>query len=253
MDAFSFARAAGVGGPPQSDFQRAVTINIFGKPYIPPRPSTETSRSLYPTNTFSSRWNCALDPDATDVSDPAGGHPSIIPEPASPFPVFATNSASSSRTHYTGSGTPTYTAGSTPQASSRRSTLTPGRYFTGRSIKGLTPNRSAMFLHPGFATSPLNSGRLSTSSVSISSGGHKFPTTYSAPPPPPPPHTPGVPPSSAGTEADEHPETPFDAQTTPQTPAYPASPHNSTILPHVHRLTDTGKRRPKRRERGCSG
>ena len=60
MDAFSFARAAGVGGPPQSDLQRAVTINIFGKPYIPPRPSTETSPLLYPTNTFSSRC-CVLD------------------------------------------------------------------------------------------------------------------------------------------------------------------------------------------------
>ena len=32
MDAFSFVRAAGVGGLPQSDLQRAVTINIFGKP-----------------------------------------------------------------------------------------------------------------------------------------------------------------------------------------------------------------------------
>ena len=53
MDLFSFARAAGVGGP-QSDPQHAVTINIFGKPYIPPHPSTETSPLLYPTNTFSS-------------------------------------------------------------------------------------------------------------------------------------------------------------------------------------------------------
>ena len=167
--------------------------------YIPPYPSTQTSPLQYPTNDFSSRCNCVVDlaahqaqaPDAMDVSDPAGGHPSILPEPASPFPVFATNSASSSRTHYTGSGTPTYTAGSTPQASSRRSTLTPGGYFAGRSIKGLTLNRSAMFLHPGFAVSPLNSGRHSTSSVPISSGGYRFPTTYSAPPPPPLPHTPG--------------------------------------------------------------
>ena len=112
-----------------------------------------------------------------DVSDSAGGHPSILLEPASPYPVFATNPASSSRSHHTGSGTPTYTAGSTPHASSTRSTLTPGGYFTGRSIKGVTPNRSAMFLYPRFAVSPLNSGRLSTSSVSISSGGHRFSTT----------------------------------------------------------------------------
>ena len=61
MDAFSFVRAAGVGGPPQSDLQHAVTINIFGKPYIPPRPSTGTSPLLYPTNTFSLRRNCVFD------------------------------------------------------------------------------------------------------------------------------------------------------------------------------------------------
>ena len=101
-----------------SSIQCAVTINIFGKPYIPPCPSTETSPLQYPINTFSSRWNCVLDLvahqaqalDAMDVSNSAGGHPSILPErePASPFSVFATNPASS-RSHYTGSGTPTYT------------------------------------------------------------------------------------------------------------------------------------------------
>ena len=42
MDAFSFARAAGVGGPPQSDLQRAVTI--FGKPSID-RKSTRLNSS----------------------------------------------------------------------------------------------------------------------------------------------------------------------------------------------------------------
>ena len=46
--------------------------------------------------------------DAMNVSDPAEGHPSILPEPASPFPIFSTNSASSSRMHYTSSGTPTH-------------------------------------------------------------------------------------------------------------------------------------------------
>ena len=122
-------------------------------------------------------------------------------------------------------------AGRPPQASSRPSTLTPGGYFAGRSIKSLTPNRLAMFLHQEFDVSPLNSGRLLTSSVLISSGSHRFPTTYSAPPPPPPPHTLGVPPSSAGTEAEEHSRPPFDVQTTPQTPAHPTFPPKSTIPP----------------------
>ena len=78
-------------------------------------------------------------------------------------------------------------------------------------IRGITPNRSAMFLHREFAISPLSSGRLSTSSVPISSGGHKFLTTYSPPPPPPQPHTPRVPHSSAGTELEEYIGPPFDA------------------------------------------
>ena len=138
------------------------------------------------TNTCSSRCNCVVDLaahqaqalDAMDVSDPTGGHPSILPELVSPFPIFAANSASS-RTHYTGSGTPTYTPGLTPQGSSRRSTLTLDVYFAGRSIKGLTPNLSAMYLHP-FAVFALSSGTLSISSVPISSGGHRLSTTYSA-------------------------------------------------------------------------
>ena len=96
MDVFSLARAASVGGSPQSDLQRIVTINIFGKPYTPPRPSTETSPLLYPTNTFSSRWNCILDFAAQqaqalgtmDVLAPTGGHPSIFPERVSPLSLI---------------------------------------------------------------------------------------------------------------------------------------------------------------------
>jgi hypothetical protein len=42
MDAFSFARAAGVGGPPQSDLQRAVTTNKL--PNL--NPSLDMSRDL---------------------------------------------------------------------------------------------------------------------------------------------------------------------------------------------------------------
>ena len=268
MDAFSFARAAGVGGPPQSDLQRAVTINILGKPYIPPRPSTETSPLLYHTNTFSSRWNCVLvlaarqaqDLDAIDVSDPAGGHPSVLPgpEPASPFPV--TRNQLRLLPHalhrFRHSNIHSWIDASRPQASSRLSTFTstPG----GRSIKGLAPNRSAMFRHPGFAVSPLNSGRLSTSSVPISNGSHKFPTTDSAPSPPPPPHTPGF---------HLHPEernqqkiyvAPFDAQMTPQTPAYPTFPPKSIIprppcpLPPSppHRLKQTSAQLSRSTERG---
>ena len=44
-----------------SSIQCTVTINNFEKSYVPPCPSTETSPLLYPTNTFSSPWNCVLD------------------------------------------------------------------------------------------------------------------------------------------------------------------------------------------------
>ena len=116
--------------------------------------------------------------DAMDVSDTAGGHPSILRGSVFPFAVFATNSASSSCTHYISSGTPTYTA-------SRQSTLTHGGYFAGRSIKGPTP-----FLHSRFA---------------VSRDGQKLPMTCSARfPPPTPPHTPGMPRSSAGMQPEEH-------------------------------------------------
>ena len=65
-------------------FLQETHINIgSGKPYIPPRPSTETSPLLCPTKTFSTWWNCILvlaahqakALDAMDVSDPKEGTP----------------------------------------------------------------------------------------------------------------------------------------------------------------------------------
>ena len=123
MNSFSFTRAAGVGGLPQSDLQCTVTINIFGKPYIPPHWSMETSPLLYLTNTFSSWWNCVLNLGCHGCLRPCRRAPKqSFPNlhPDSPFPIFKTNSASSSRMHYTSSGTPTHTAGSMPPASSKR-------------------------------------------------------------------------------------------------------------------------------------
>ena len=166
-------------GPPQSDLQCTVTINIFGKPYI----HGEISLTIPYQHIC---LTMELHPRPCSIPSPSPGchghlrhcrrAPSILHESVFPFAVFATNSASSSCMHYTGSGTPTYTAGSTPQASSRQSTLTHRGYFAGRSIKDPTPNRSAMFLHPGFA---------------VSRDSQKFLMTCSAPFPPPTPHTPG--------------------------------------------------------------
>ncbi|KAG1751413.1 uncharacterized protein EDB91DRAFT_1105370 [Suillus paluster] len=80
-----------------SDLQRAVAINIYGKPYVPKAGDEDESEDAdgptlaYPTHTFSSRWNCILDlsskpSEPPDFSDPSGGARSVLPEPASPFP-----------------------------------------------------------------------------------------------------------------------------------------------------------------------
>jgi hypothetical protein len=81
-----------------SDLQRAVAINIYGKPYMSKGGGEHDSEDsgdpalTYPTHTFSSRWNCILDlsskplEEPLDFSDPSGSTRSVLPEPASPFP-----------------------------------------------------------------------------------------------------------------------------------------------------------------------
>ncbi|KAJ7498655.1 hypothetical protein FB451DRAFT_1426423 [Mycena latifolia] len=95
----------------QEMLQRAVTISIFGRPYLtsssssslpatptatsPPPASTSTKSLSYPTRTFCSKWNCVLDlssqPHPAPEDDFEDGDfqlhiPSALPEPASPFP-----------------------------------------------------------------------------------------------------------------------------------------------------------------------
>lgn len=244
IDGFSFARKS---NEPSSipELQRAVTINIFGKPYFPPSSAAkslipDTDTLLYPTQTFSSRWNCVLDlaaqqsqpTDIHDINDPTFNYPSVLPEPASPFPAFAMY----------GSNTPVmYSAGSTPQysatAGSKRFTLVPGGNFAGRTIKNITPSRS--FPKPsdiGREQSPIPSGRLS-SQIAMSNPASaaqylRSPTTYSAPPPPPIP--PSIQPISGlpqGLESeDDHSGVP-SGMDTPMTPAYPAFPSKSALPP----------------------
>ncbi|KAF7355571.1 hypothetical protein MSAN_01474300 [Mycena sanguinolenta] len=87
----------------QEMLQRSVTISIFGRPYVasssftPTTPAaTSSSSSLsYPTNIFCSKWNCVLDLSSQPHPEPEDDHedgdftliiPSVLPEPASPFP-----------------------------------------------------------------------------------------------------------------------------------------------------------------------
>jgi hypothetical protein len=239
MDAFSFARGTKSNNN-SADLQRAVTINVFGKPYFPP-PSKALVQAAdladvsYPTRTFSSRWNCVLDltaqqgpsPELLDAADP---HPSVLPEPASPFPSFALYSSNTTGTpgaYYQGDLTPQYSA----TAGRKRFTLQPGANFAGRTSKNMTPTQS--FFKPG--QSPIPSSRLSPyvpiTTPSSDVQYFRSPTTYSAPPPPPAPlinqHQGQLPESDHGhSTLDNQAEAEM-----PPTPAYPAFPPKSALPP----------------------
>ena len=75
-----------IGKKKGGDAQRAVSITINGKPR-----EDRGSLVVYPTQTFSSKWNCVLDLGANISKDlpPGGIHPAnrdALPTPASPFP-----------------------------------------------------------------------------------------------------------------------------------------------------------------------
>ncbi|KAF8177678.1 TRAPP trafficking subunit Trs65-domain-containing protein [Pholiota molesta] len=240
IDAFSFAH--GVNDTRAApDLQRAVTINIYGKPYFPPPPSSTSlsiphSKTLaYPTQTFSSRWNCVLDlasqparpHDTFEAGDPSADYPSIMPEPASPFPgglsVYSSNMTPGMQM---GSATPQYSA----TAGSRRFTLVPGANFAGRTLKTLTPNRSLRPGDIGRETSPVPSSRLSAYALSAAGSAQymKSPTTYSAPPPPPPIPSTSVQPLVGLPQPPDSPD-PLSGLDMPTTPAYPAYPTKSAL------------------------
>ncbi|KAI0935207.1 hypothetical protein AcW1_008812 [Taiwanofungus camphoratus] len=89
------------------EMQRAVTINISGRPFEKASPTSaqdgpnqphmgfdEESEVLYPTNVYPSRWNCILDLSSTSTrrdslrTDSLGA--TALPTPASPFPFTPT-------------------------------------------------------------------------------------------------------------------------------------------------------------------
>ena len=249
VDAFSLTRDPGTGdksaGP--AELQRAVTINIHGRPYLEPRvrqTEIEDGDSIsfsYPTHTFSSRWNCVLDlsanqnqphdaPEMHDPTDSTNKHPSVLPEPASPFPV------STSRTGITSPGSPkgnTGSGSSTPSlvvAGSKRHTL-PGSIVAARLMKSSTPTihrASTSILNPGNLSSrerskerpsvPGTPNKLPFTAPPTSMQSPQSPTTFS----PPLQHSdPGDP--NAGNSSPSLDEVP------PITPAYPAYPSPSAL------------------------
>lgn len=182
-----------------SGLTRAVSINIFGKPYI----LASTVDTSYPTKTFSSRWNCLLDltvhpnrlpePDIRTPLPPINFPPrsrnnsmtnfSVLPEPASPFPGSSPGMLSSKRQ-------------STPHiqsnpAFSPPSVPGPKRHTLPSNLSGRRPLSSL-----GYRASPLSSTppppplpigpRHIHPSVAISAQIPLTPTTFDLPPSPMP-------------------------------------------------------------------
>lgn len=270
VDGFSVSRDPNpnTSGPSSSDLQRAVTINIYGKPFVVPRgEKTEDTDILhspyvtYPTNTFSSRWNCILDLSAhqaqsanMNMEDDSGdGHPSALPEPASPFPSLSPRTSmpmalgsSASNSNFTYSETPAAVAGT------KRHTIPGGTgIVAARSIKSATTGRpqqraSTPILkqrrdrdrdHPPLPTAiPGTPSRLYTPpSVFASAHMPRSPTTYG---PPPEISTYNYDdPSGSGNGSGSVSYTYDQAQTQgtpvpmPMTPAYPAYPQNTNVPP----------------------
>lgn len=199
LDAFSFARAT--SNHTHTDLQRAVSINIHGKPYVQAQDST-----LYPTQTFSSKWNCVLDLSTQqpqdlhnlDPTDPSSAHPSVLPEPPSPFPVFGFQTSKPSPT-------------SGLMVDGGKSQL-----LAGRVLKSSTPRLSSIPMSA-------NPARTSTPPHGLPSQYVRSPTTYSAPPVPPEHDR-----QYYGLRSATQTPPPFDS---PMTPAYPAFPPKSTVPP----------------------
>ncbi|KAG6826661.1 hypothetical protein H0H92_014934 [Tricholoma furcatifolium] len=256
VEGFSLTRdpnnPEGYMAPNISELQRAVAINIFGKPYTVSS-SVGQDNTAYPTTTFSSRWNCVLDLSTHQThsieADEDFKGLQALPEPASPFPASTTPRTAG----FTSPNIGVYSPGSTPQTG-----LTAGKRHTvsgtaGHSLKIPVPNRPSSLV-PG-ATPPRDReqpplpGRAYTP-PSVSAQMPRSPTTYSAPPPPPP----------RVVESYRHRDSggPERMASPPMTPAYPAYPPQSAPPPSPfsqgpiasHSTGNIGPSVEIRRERG---
>lgn len=208
----------------QGDMQRAVTININGKPHD--IQETDENLVVYPTHTFSSRWNCILDLSANINKDLVGvpnlaGNREALPTPASPFPSAGPATPRQSVI-------PEELKTSTMVSGSKRHTI--GAITPTRPLKAPVNYRSSTsMLNPAFQkdrdsiqSSPLGygaggSGGFVPPSIMVQHSYPRTPTTYGHSSMSPPPVAPS-----------------FDEEVMysppPQTPAYPAYP-KSPILP----------------------
>ncbi|KAG1777814.1 TRAPP trafficking subunit Trs65-domain-containing protein [Suillus placidus] len=198
-----------------SDLQRAVAINIYGKPYLLKAGGEHDSEDgdgptlTYPTHTFSSRWNCILDlsskppEEPLDILDPSGGDRSVLPEPASPFPGQAA------------------LASAIPKVKSvtgnKRHTF-PNNITATRAINPNANFRPMPYRDQSSASPILSNKQYTPPSVTVQSFLKSPSTTFGIPPPAMPLLGVSIP--NGG------PQGPSESQTfvTPPTPAYPAFP-----------------------------
>lgn len=210
------------------ELQRAVTITVYGRPYLTNEVKDEHSILSYPTQTFSSRWNCILDLSSRPREEPVHFHEtstgrSALPEPPSPFPGRSTLSSLVS------SPVP---AMPIPQAIAGKRHTLPGSITAMRAI-----NTSAGFRlslpsreHPGGSAPPASTTGFTPPSVALQTFNRSASTTFGMLPPPPS----GGAGFNVNASLSEIPAQPF---VTPPTPAYPMfSPGVTANAPHIQAL-----------------
>ncbi|KAG9220261.1 hypothetical protein CCMSSC00406_0006326 [Pleurotus cornucopiae] len=167
MDGFSLSRDPSIAGAHNPELQRAVSITVYGRPIIPTGANKD---GVYPTETFSSRWNCVLDlsASAANAQDQSVPRPDdlgtsskfkdTLPEPPSPFPMS-----------FSGARSPLpYAKGSSGSDSADRRASVPIRSPTSASIGGIgiagVPKRHSLpGSQPGRIPSASGGWRSSTS------------------------------------------------------------------------------------------
>lgn len=212
---------AGQGIHGGGELQRAVAITVYGRPYLASEIKDENDILSYPTQTFSSRWNCILDlssrphEEAADETSVVGR--SALPEPPSPFPGrIALSSVFSSSAPQK----------SIPQAIAGKRHTLPGSMTAMRAIDPSTNFRLSLphREYPGgSAAPPATATSFTPPSVALQAFNQSGSTTFGTP-------------SSRGGGFNGNLSQP-ETFITPPTPAYPAFPPSTAgNTPHVQAL-----------------
>lgn len=209
------------------DLQRAVTITVYGRPYLTSEIRDENNILSYPTPTFSSRWNCVLDLSSRPREEPVDFHEtsvgrSALPEPASPFP---------GRTALSSLLSPALTT-PTPQAIAGKRHTLPGSITAMRAINPSSNFRLSLPSreYPGGPVAlPAPPTAFTPPSVALQTFNRSSSTTFGMAVPPPS--------GGGGFNANASPEILAQPFVTPHTPTYPMfSPGVPPNAPHIQAL-----------------